>query len=404
MTLPVSLDVGTDNRQLLTDPLYLGYRARRLRGGAYQELVEAFVTGVQQVWPGCLIQWEDFKGPNALRILDHFRDEVPSFNDDVQGTAAVVLAGLYVAARATQRTLADMRFVLAGAGAAGVGIARLLHLALAEAGLDHDEAATRITLLDSQGLVHAGRTDIDEFKRAFATGGQVVRDLGFACDSESRPCLEEVVRAIRPDVLVGTTGQAGSFDEAVIRTMAGGVERPVVFAMSNPSSRVEASPSDILAWSDGRALVATGSPFPPVTRDGREHIVGQANNVFVFPGVGLAAVAAEARTITDRMFLVAAQTLASQVSDERLAAGALYPPVQSLADISRTVAEAVAREAVTSGVAGISARTDLATTVDEAMWHPDYVPYIRSRAVVHREEVHAAQDGPSADEVVALPS
>jgi malic enzyme len=404
MTLPVSLDVGTDNRQLLADPLYLGYRARRLRGGAYQELVEAFVRGVQQVWPGCLIQWEDFKGPNALRILDHFREEVPSFNDDVQGTAAVVLAGLYAAARAAGRSLADLRFVLAGSGAAGIGIARLLHLALAEAGLAHDEAAARIALLDSQGLVHAGRNDVDEFKRAFAVGGQAVRDMGFACDSESRPCLEEVVRACRPDVLIGTTGQPGSFGEAVIRAMADGVERPVVFALSNPSSRVEASPVDILAWSDGRALVATGSPFGTVSWEGSERIVGQANNVFVFPGVGLAAVVAEARTITERMFLVAAQALAAQVSDERLAAGALYPPIQYLADISRTVAEAVAREAVTSGVAGIAARTDLAAAVDEAMWHPDYVPYIRSRAVVHREEVYTAQGGRPMDEAVELPS
>jgi malic enzyme len=228
--------------------------------------------------------------------------------------------------------------------------------------------------------------------------------MGFACDSESRPCLEEVVRAFRPDVLIGTTGQPGSFGEPVIRAMAEGTERPVVFALSNPSSRVEAAPEDILAWSDGRALVATGSPFGSVTWDGNERIVGQANNVFVFPGVGLAAVVAEARTVTERMFLVAAQALAAQVSDDRLGAGALYPPVQSLADISRTVAEAVAREAVASGVAGIGARTDLAAAVDDAMWHPDYVPYIRSRAVVHREEVHAAQSGAPTDEVVEAAS
>jgi malic enzyme len=404
LTLPVSLDVGTDNRQLLADPLYLGYRARRLRGAAYQELVEAFVRGVQQVWPGCLIQWEDFKGPNALRILDHFRDRVPSFNDDVQGTAAVVLAGLYAAARSLGRSLGEMRFVLAGAGAAGIGIARLLRFALEEEGLGRADAAARIVALDSRGLVHTGRTDLDEFKREVALNEKAAASLGLAPQTGGEHGLEDVVRAVRPDVLVGTTGQAGSFDEGVIRTLAGGTERPVVFALSNPSSRVEAAPEDILAWSEGRALVATGSPFPGMAWEGRDRIIGQANNVFIFPGVGLAAVAAEVRTVTERMFLVAARALAEQVGDERLAEGALYPPVKALADISRSVALAVAREAVASGVAGTAPGTDLAAVIDEAMWHPDYVPYIRSRAAVHREEIDAAHGGPPTSEAVELPS
>ncbi len=404
LTLPVSLDVGTDNRQLLADPLYLGYHARRLRGHAYHELVEAFVSGVQQVWPGCIIQWEDFKGPNALRILDHFRDEVPSFNDDVQGTAAVVLAGLYTTARALKRGLADLRFVLAGSGAAGIGIVRLLHRALAEEGMSRAEADSRIAVLDSRGLVHAGRSDLDEFKREFAMSQEAVTRMELSLEGDDHQHLAEVIRAMRPDVLIGTTGQLGTFDEPVVRALAGGVERPVVFALSNPSSRVEATPADILTWSEGRALIATGSPFGQLAWEGRERSVGQANNVFIFPGVGLGSVVAEVRTITESMFLVAARALAAQVSDERLADGALYPPVEALADISRAVALAVGQAAMASGVAGISPGTDLATAIDEAMWHPAYVPYIRSRAAVHRDEVDAAHVGQAASEVAEPPS
>ncbi len=390
LTLPVSLDVGTDNRTLLRDPLYMGYRARRLRGAAYQELIEAFVAAVDEVWPGCIIQWEDFKGPNALRILAHFRDRVPSFNDDVQGTAAVTLAGIYAAARKLGRDITDLRVVLAGAGAAGIGITRLLRRALEHEGLSEAEIGSRIALLDSRGLVHAGRSDLDEFKTDVAIPLDLVKKLGLTLDGDDHARLCEVIRAMKPDLLIGATGRAGSFDEDVIATHAESVEQPVVFAMSNPSSRVEATPADILAWSDGRAIIATGSPFPAVSWKGGARPVGQANNVFIFPGVGLGAVVAEATSITEEMFLVAARALAEQVSQERLDVGALYPPVQSLADISRAVAVAVATEAVASGVAGVRPGTDLAATVDEAMWWPAYVPYIRSRAAVHRDEVYAA--------------
>ena len=398
LTLPVSLDVGTDDRQLLGDPLYMGYRARRLRGPAYQELVEAFVRSVSETWPGCVIQWEDFKGPNALRILDHFRDIVPSFNDDVQGTAAVTLAGILTAARALGRDFTDLRFVLAGSGAAGVGIARLLRLALADEDISRAQADASLAILDSHGLVHSGRSDLDEFKRDVAVPAEAVSRLGLTLEGDDHRRLSEVIRAVRPDILIGTTGQPGSFDEEVIRAMAASVERPVVFVLSNPSSRAEATPDDILAWSDGRAIVATGSPFPAASWEGQTRAVGQANNVFIFPGVGLGAVVAETRTISEPMFLVAARSLAAQVSAERLEEGALYPPVESLADISRVVALAVASEAVRSGVAGIGPDVDLPAVIDEAMWHPAYVPYIRSRAAVHRDEVYAAH------EAVELPS
>jgi malate dehydrogenase (oxaloacetate-decarboxylating) len=389
LTLPVSLDVGTDNRTLLNDPMYMGYRARRLRGSAYRELVEAFVAGVQEVWPGCLIQWEDFKGPNALRILDHFRGRVPSFNDDVQGTAAVTVAGVYAAARLLKTDLGDLRFVQAGAGAAGVGIGRLLRRALELEGVPRERIERMLVVLDSRGLVHSGRTDLDEFKREIATPVEALGSMGLDLEATDLTTLDAVIAAFHPHVLVGTTGQPGSFDEAVIRNLAEGTERPIVFALSNPSSRVEATPENILAWSDGRAVIATGSPFAPVSWKGQPRPVGQANNVFIFPGMGLGTVVAEASAVTEEMFLVAARELASQVDDERLAVGALYPPVEALGDISRSVALAVVKEAVSSGVAGIGPGSDLDSIVDEAMWWPSYVPYIRSRAAVHRDEAYA---------------
>jgi malic enzyme len=376
LTLPVSLDVGTDSPALLEDRLYLGYRRPRLRGPGYDALVEAFVEGTQEVWPGCMIQWEDFKGANAERILDRFRDRVPSFNDDIQGTAAVVVAGLLVAARALGGDLATMRIVLAGAGAAGVGIGRLLRRALEESAGGDPRRLPAIVALDSRGIVHEGRVDLDAGKRELALPLDALRGMGLADAASRRHDLLDVVSAVRPHVLVGTTGHPGVFDEPVIRALAGGVPRPVVMALSNPSSRSEAAPSDVLRWSGGRAMVATGSPFAPVHQDGRERPVGQANNVFIFPGVGLGVVVAEARRVTELMFLAAARTLASLVDDRLLAEGALYPPVRDLGRISHAVAVAVAREAVLTGTAGIDPATDLDACVTEATWSPTYVPYV----------------------------
>ena len=302
LTLPVSLDVGTDNPALLADPLYLGYRSPRLRGAAYDELVEAFVCGVEEVWPGCVIQFEDFKQHNALRILDRYQSRVPSFNDDIQGTAAVVLAGVITAMRATGRPLTEARVVLAGAGAAGIGIARLLRAAGIEA----------MALVDSRGLIHAGRADLETTKAPVAVP---------AVDGPT-PDLLGTISSVRPNVLVGTTGVAGTFSEAVVDAMderLGPTERPVILPLSNPTSASEAAPRDVLAWTGGRALVATGSPFEPVDLDGRRHIIGQANNAFIFPGVGLGAIVAASPVVTESMFLTAAHVLADAVTDDRLA-------------------------------------------------------------------------------------
>jgi malic enzyme len=354
LTLPISLDVGTDNRSLLDDPLYLGHRAPRLRGAAYDDLVNAFVDGVQEVWPGCLIQWEDFKQQNALLILDRYRERALSFNDDIQGTSAVVLAGVIAALRATGRRLVDARIVLAGAGAAGLGIARLLRHAMADEGLGADHVRDHLALVDSHGLVHTGRSDLDAAKAEFAVPAPI-----------AGATLSDVVRARRPTFLVGTTGVAGSFDEPTIRAMADALdstETPTILPLSNPTTAAEATPADCLAWTAGRALVATGSPFTPVPIGARRIEIGQANNVFIFPGVGLGAIAGELSTLGDEPFLIAARVLAAAVTQDRLAAGALFPPVSALREISRDIAIAIAGPGH-------------AADIDAAMWWPEYVPY-----------------------------
>ncbi len=378
LTLPVSLDVGTNNQALRDDPLYVGHPTARLRGPEYDALVEAFVQGVEASWPGCLIQWEDFKGPNALRILDRYRDRVPSFNDDVQGTAVVVLAAVRAALVHLERHWADERIVLVGAGAAGIGIARLLRLAMAEAGVPPAVISRSVVLVDSQGLVHDGRLDLDEAKRSLALPVHVARELGLLTDGSRPPSLLDVVTAIEPTILVGTTGVAGTFNEPVIRALAADV-RPIVLPLSNPTVLSEAIPADILDWTEGRALVATGSPFPPVDWAGGRRTMAQANNVFVFPGLGLGAIVAEARSITDGMLLAAAGSVADAVSAEHFADGALLPPISDLRVIARQVAIAVAHEARRAGVAGISPEADLAAEVDAARWWPAYVPYRRAR-------------------------
>ena len=367
LTLPVSLDVGTDNPDLLADPLYIGYRQPRLRGAAYDELVEAFVRGVQEVWPGCIIQWEDFKHYNALRILDRYRDDVPSFNDDVQGTAAVVVAGVLSALRLLDQPLGAQRILLVGAGAAGIGIGRLLRAAMRAEGMTDAEVARALALVDTRGLVHLGRDDLDATKRDLAVPVPV--------DGVPGTTLAEIVEAVGPTVLVGTTGVAGTFSEAAIRVMAARTPRPIVLPLSNPTANTEAHPADVLRWSEGRAIVATGSPFDRVELDGTSHAVAQANNVLVFPGLGLGAIVAEASRITDAMVLAAARTLAATLDDARLAEGWLYPSLSDLRRVSRAIAVAVAREAVSSGVAPEMDEGELEAAVEAAMWWPHYVPY-----------------------------
>lgn len=375
-TLPISLDVGTDNQALLDDAMYLGHRAPRLRGEAYDQFVDDFVEAVAQVFPKAVLQWEDFKGPNALRLLARYRHRIPSFNDDVQGTGATVLAGAIAASRVLKRPISDMRFLIVGAGAAGIGIARMLAHAIAAEGGDPHRC---ITMVDRDGLVHSARPLTREKAEFAIDPGSVPGSLLSAGD---RVELPDIVSHWCPDVLIGTTAVQGRFDESTIRALGRGTDRPVVMALSNPVSACEVAPADVFAWTDGRALIATGSPFDPIRVNEQLREVGQGNNAFVFPGLGLGAIVAEAREVTDGMFLVAAQELACGVSAERLSAGSLYPPISSLPELARRIAVAVVKEAVDAGVGRRIADPAVARAVDATIWEPSYRPYRRVAGLV----------------------
>jgi malic enzyme len=366
-TLPISLDVGTDNADLLADDLYLGWRHPRLRGPEYDELVDEFVDAVRRRFPGALLQWEDFKQWNAFRLLDRYRSRLPSFNDDIQGTAATALAGLLAGARATGVPLAQQRVVMVGAGAAGTGIARLLRVAFVRAGLAGDDLFRALALVDVDGLV----VDSDvQYRRGLAWPGALAERLGVG---RGRPHdLAAVVRGLAPTALLGASGVAGVFTEAAVREMARRVERPLILPLSNPTAHAEATPADLLAWTDGRALVATGSPFGSVEWKGRTARIGQANNAFVFPGVGLGALVAECREVTDALFTAAAEALALAVGEDDLLAGSLYPATSRLRAVTVRVAEAVVREARDQGLGRPFADAEIPAAVAAAMWEPEY--------------------------------
>jgi malic enzyme len=374
-TLPVSLDVGTDNRELLDDPLYLGYRAPRLRGGAYDEVVEAFVESVRRVFPAAVLQWEDFKQHTALRILARYRHRITSFNDDVQGTAAVVLGGL-LAARRRAGGVAGDRYLILGAGAAAIGIANLLCRQLARESAYAPADGPAFALMDSHGLVHRDRTDITDEQRSLAADpawfiAQGVDEADFYDPTA-------IARALGASVLIGTTGCPGAFSEALVREVARHSDAPIVLPLSNPGDRAEAVPEDILQWTDGRAIVATGSPRPDVEWHGSRRVIGQANNVFVFPGVGLGAIVAEAREVTDEALLVAAHELSRAVTNARIAKGAVYPPISALRSVARAIAIAVVREFRDSGYGRNYHDDEIEAAVDEAMWRPEYLAYVTS--------------------------
>jgi malic enzyme len=367
--------VGTDNAALVADPFYLGWRHPRLRGPEYDAFIEAFVEGVRTVFPRAILQWEDFKQHNAIRILDRYIDRLPSFNDDIQGTASVVLAGILAGLDHLRRPLAGERFVFLGAGAAAIGITRLVHAALREAGGSAVEIRRSTILFDTKGLVWKGRPGIEDDKASVGLEADDLAALGLVPDATP----VEAVRAVRAGTLIGTTQTAGAFTEELLRALADGCPAPLVFPLSNPTSKTEATPEQVTEWTDGRAMVATGSPFPPVHRGDRTCVVGQANNSFIFPGVGLGAIVAGARVVRDADFLVAARTLAALVEPDRLACGALYPPISGLRAVSRAIAIAVVREIGTvdgeplpAGAAGEELAAD---AVDAAIWWPDYAAY-----------------------------
>jgi malic enzyme len=370
--LPISLDVGTDNGDLLRDPLYCGYRQHRLRGAAYDKFIDAFVESVIEVFPRALLQWEDFHKDLAFKNLERYRHRLSSFNDDIQGTSAVAAAGIINALKLTRIPAAEQRILYAGAGAAGIGIARLVKMYMGAAGVRSDELSRMQLFIDTRGLVHTGRDDLNASKREFAATDGHLASLGI--DRPDGATIVDLVKRFRPTVLVGVSAQGGLFTEPVIREMARHVERPVIFAFSNPNSKSECTPENAIRWTDGRALVATGSPFPAVRHGNRTFEIGQGNNVFIFPGLGLGAILSEAHEIDDRMLLAAAQTLANMTDPARLAAGALYPSQKDLREISFRVACSVMGVARDTGLGRLIEDEEIEKVVRGAMWFPDYVP------------------------------
>jgi malate dehydrogenase (oxaloacetate-decarboxylating)(NADP+) len=364
VTLPVTIDVGTDNATLLDDPLYLGLRRKRLRGPQYDALVEEFVTAAASRWPDVLIQFEDFGNQNAFRLLAKYRERVCTFNDDIQGTAAVTLAGLLSAMRITGGDLRRQRFLFLGAGEAGVGIADLIVSTLVGLGVASDEARRACWLVDSRGLVVAGRTDLAEHKRPYAH------------DAPGAPDLLHAIRALEPTALIGVSGQASTFTREILQAMASLNQRPIVFALSNPTANSECTAADAYAHTEGRALFAGGSPFPAFEWRGRTLVPGQANNAYVFPGVALGVIASRASRVTDDMFAAAARTLAGLVTEEALASGVLFPPLSSIRDVSANIAVAVARVAFERGIATVATPRDLEELVRSQVFEPVYPSYV----------------------------
>jgi malate dehydrogenase (oxaloacetate-decarboxylating) len=374
-TLPVLLDVGTDNRALLTDPLYIGWRHERVRGAAYDEFVAAFVDAVRTRWPHVLLHWEDFAFGNANRLLAQYRDQLCSYNDDIQGTAAIAVGTILSAINVTGVPLTDQRIAVLGAGSAGTGICALLLRAMVEAGVPENDARSRFYLVDREGLLIEGMNGLQPFQARFAQSRESV--AGWPVRSANRIELTDVVANGRPTVLIGTSGQAHSFSEQVVRAMAAHVQRPVIFPLSNPTERSEATPEELLAWTEGRAVIGTGSPFPPVTRDGRPFRIDQTNNAYVYPGVGLGAIAVKANRISDGMFLAAARTIAGLSPAKHDPRANLLPPLAEIRKVSLAVALAVARQAVNEGLAHPVPDQDLSDAVTALMWDPVYATYRR---------------------------
>jgi len=370
LCLPISLDVGTDNAALLEDPCYLGYRGRRLRGTEYDSFIEEFVQAVRYVFPRALLQWEDFKKVNAFNLLNRYSRRLPSFNDDIQGTSAVTLAGIITALRLIGQPLREQRFLLVGSGAAGVGIGRLLRTALSAEGLHEAAVRQRQIFMDSGGLVWERRAELEIHKREVALRRDDLAMLGLSDPPPNE--LEKIIFALRPTVLIGTTVQPGDFNPAVIRAMATVCERPILLPLSNPTSKAECTPTEALVHSDGRALVATGSPFEPVLFKGSKHVIGQCNNVFVFPGVGLGVLISEASRVTDAMFLAAAQALAEFTILHPSGEECLYPSLKDLRAVSREIAFRVAQTAREAGRGRSLDDQSLRTAIDEFCWFPDY--------------------------------
>jgi malate dehydrogenase (oxaloacetate-decarboxylating)(NADP+) len=364
LCLPVTIDVGTNNEELLNDVLYVGLRQRRLRGEPYDDLVEEFIMAVQELYPSALIQFEDFATQNALRLLNKYRGQVCTFNDDIQGTGVVGLAGLYSALRITGGKLRDQKILFLGAGEAGIGIGGMAISALVAEGLSEEEARNRCWFVDSKGLVVKSRSDLAEYKLPYAHDYEYLKDFLSA------------VKSLRPTVIIGASGQSKAFTQSVLEAMAVCNQRPIVFAMSNPTSKAECTAEEAYMWTEGRVIFASGSPFAPVTFKGKTYVPGQANNAYAFPGIGLGIIACEAMSVTDEMFSVAARALANEVSEADLAQGRIYPARTKIREASAAIATAVAKVAYNQGIARKPKPDDLPTFIKSQMYEPKYRRYI----------------------------
>ena len=371
--LPVLLDAGTDNIDRLEDPLYVGWRHQRVRGAEYDDFVEAFVSAAIQRWPHLLLQWEDFAGVNAVRSLDCYRDRLCTFNDDIQGTAAVATGTLLAAINVTGIPLTEQRIVLLGAGSAGIGIVTLLLSAMKNAGLSESEAHRRFYAVDKDGLLVEGMAGIRPPQKPFAQPRSAISN--WQMEHTDRISLLDVVKNAKPTTLIGVSGQAGAFTEGVIRAMSAETERPVIFPLSNPTSRSEATPSNLLKWTEGRALIGTGSPFAPAKWNDREVPIDQTNNAYIFPGMGLGILSANARRVTDSMFMAAARSLAELSPARGGKSERLLPPISQLRAVSFAVAKAVTIQAIKEGVADEFDEQVLESRICRNMWRPIYLSY-----------------------------
>ena len=364
VTLPVTIDVGTENALLLNDPLYIGLKQRRLRGEAYDELIEEFIVAVQEVFPAALIQFEDFGNINASRLLRKYRNEVCTFNDDIQGTASVSVAGLYSALRITGGKLKDQKILFLGAGEAGIGTGDLIVSAMVDEGLSEEEARLRCWFVDSKGLVVKSRTNLTEDKLLYAHEHEFLSDFLAA------------VEVLKPTAIIGVSGKPRMFTQSVLEAMARLNERPIVFSLSNPTANTECTAEEAYTWTEGRAVFASGSPFDPVTVHGKTFVPAQGNNVYIFPGVGLGIIASWARHVPDEMFLVAARSLAQLASEADLEQGRILPPLTRIREVSAVIATAVAEVAYKRGFATKPKPEDLPEYIRSLMYEPEYDSYI----------------------------
>lgn len=373
LTLPILLDVGTNNRERLTNPLYIGWRHERIVGAEYDEFVEEFVSAVIERWPDVLLQWEDFAGANASRLLQKYRDRLCTFNDDIQGTAAIAAGTLLAAINVTGIPLQEQRIAVVGAGSAGCGISALLLRAVVDAGVNEAQARKAFFLVDRNGLLVEGMEGLTAAQAPFVQSRDAVK--GWKVDASSHIGLLDVMRHAKPTVLIGVSGQAGAFAEDVVRTMAQHVARPVIFPLSNPTSRSEATPQQLLEWTEGRALIGTGSPFAPVPWQGRSVHIDQTNNSYVFPGVGLGVLAVGAKRVTDAMFMAAAKAVAAMSPTVKDKTASLLPPVDQLREVSMAVAKAIALQAQADGVAAACDEAEVERCIKAFVWKPTYLPY-----------------------------